>query len=52
MTLEARIVSAWLTHIRPDVIAHDEGISVAEVSRIIAKASRVAKFSLCIDATR
>jgi hypothetical protein len=46
MSQQARIISAWLTHIRPDVIAHDEGLSVAEVSRIIAKASRTCRFEL------
>lgn len=39
MTRDARIVSAWLHGLRLDYIAHVEKVSLAEVERIVARAS-------------
>ena len=46
MTLQARILSAWMSSLRLEYIAHVENISVAEVEATIAKYSKTWRFGL------
>ena len=46
MTLQARIMSAWLSNVRLEYIAKVERVSVSEVEATIAKYSKIHKLKI------